>query len=79
MEIRRIDNNTYDVFMNTQWDEHTRVRKGRSSTYVLSGNKLPHPVLKELHSLLAPNMPVNYGQSPQQTVNNCAVLAGMRL
>lgn len=79
MEIRRIAPHVYDVFFNKQWDEHSRVRQGRSSTFVVSGNKLPHPVLKELHSLLAPNMPVNYGQSVEQTVNNCAVLAGMRL
>lgn len=74
MEIRRIDNNTYDVFMNTQWDEHSRVRKGRSSTYVVSGNKLPHALLKELHGILAPNMPINYGQGLLQTLDNCHIL-----
>jgi hypothetical protein len=78
MEIRRVDNNTYDVFQGRQWGTHTRVRKGRTNTYVLLGEKLPKGLLKFLHDILAPNMPVNYGQGLEVTLNNCATLAAMR-
>jgi hypothetical protein len=78
MEIRRIDFNTYDVFQGRQWDTHTRVRKGKHNTYVLLGEKLPKSLLKFLNDILAPNMPINYGQGLEITLNNCAVLAAMR-
>ena len=35
--IRRIDRNTYDVFVGKQWGTHSRIRQGRSSTFVLAG------------------------------------------
>ena len=75
MEIRRIDNNTYDVFSGTQWDKWSRVRQNRNGVYVVAGERLPHPELKELHSVLAPNMPINYGQRLETTLHNCAVVA----
>jgi len=69
--IRRIDNNTYDVFTGKQWGTHTRVRQGRSSTFVLAGERLPYNFLKHLHGVLAPNMPINYNQPHEQTLTNC--------
>ena len=78
MEIRRVDHRTYDVFQGKQWSTWTRVRQSRHNTYVLGGEKLGHQLLHFLHSILAPNMPVNYGQFLETTLHNCQVLASMR-
>jgi len=69
--IRRIDARTYDVFVGNQWSTHSRVRQGRSSTFVAQGERLPYAFLKHLHHILAPNMPINYGQSHETTIDNC--------
>ena len=69
-EIRRVNHNTYDLFTGKQWDEHVRGHKGRSSSYCLVG-WLPHAILRQLHEILDSSMPINYGQSHEQTLNNC--------
>jgi len=69
--IRRVDHNTYDVFLGNQWSDHTRIRAGRSSTFVVSGQRLPHPFLKYMHTVLHPSMPINYGQPHELTLDNC--------
>ena len=73
-EARRIDHNTYDIFMGTQWSSWIRVRQGRQGTYRLAGQRVDHQVLKELDTLLAPNMPVNYGQDMHTTMHNCMAI-----
>ena len=70
MDIRRVDFNTYDLFLNNGWDKHTRVRKGRSSTYVLAGERISHALLKDLDRILSPRFPINYGQSFEHTCFN---------
>jgi hypothetical protein len=70
MELRRIDNNTYDLFQGKGWDNHTRVRKGRSSTFVVTGEKLPRQELKQLHEVLHPTMPISYGQPLNEMLHN---------
>ena len=74
MEARRIDRNTYDVFFGKQFSPDgsgwSRVRQGRNSTYVLVGEKVDHPTLRWLHSVLAPNMPITYGQSIETMLHN---------
>lgn len=77
MEIRRISPFVYDVFTGKQWGTHSRVRQTRQGVYVMSGERLPHRVLKALADILAPNMPVNYGQTLDVTVQNCQMLASM--
>lgn len=62
IEARRIDRNTYDLFLGTQWSDWIRVRQGRSSTYRLAGMRVEHGLLKWLHEVLASNMPITYGQ-----------------
>lgn len=70
MEIRRVDHNTYDLFHGKGWNNWTRVRKGRSSTFGLQGQRIPHSEMKALDEVLHPRMPINYGQSLEQTINN---------
>lgn len=70
-EIRRVDHNTYDVFIGNQWSDHSRIRVGRSSAYVLSGLRLPYAFLKHMKAVCAANMPINYGQDHEQTLKNC--------
>ena len=70
-EIRRAGARTYDVFTGNQWDTWSRVQQGRSSTFIQAGEKLPYGFLKHLHGVLAPNMPINYGQSHDTTLTNC--------
>lgn len=80
MEIRRLDRNTYDVFFGNQWTDWVRVRQARSNTYVIGGSiKVGHSELRHLHNVLAPNMPINYGQRIEDTIRNCEVLASMGL
>ena len=62
IEVRRVGPYLYDLFMDNQWDAWSRVRKGRSSTFVTAGAKLPHAVLKALDEVLHPIMPITYGQ-----------------
>ncbi len=70
MELRRIDNHTYDVFEGKGWDNHVRVRKGRSSTYRVSGGRIARPTLHWLDDVLAPNMPITYGQTVHSMLSN---------
>jgi hypothetical protein len=69
-EARRINSNTYDIFFGNQWSDWVRVRQGRSSTYRLAGMHVPHPLLKWLHSVLAEDMPITYGQDMDTMINN---------
>ena len=62
IEARRVDNNTFDLFFGKQWGDHARVRKGRMGVYRLSGIRVDHETLKQLDAILAPNMPITYGQ-----------------
>jgi hypothetical protein len=72
-EIRRVSPTTYDIFSGNQWGTHSRIHRGRNNTHVTKGEKLPYSFLKHLHNVLAPNMPINYGQTHQQTLDNCFV------
>lgn len=70
LEIRRINKFTYDLFFGKGWDNWTRVHQGRSSTHRTHGEKLRKSVLKELDEVLAPNMPVTYGQTVEEMLHN---------
>ena len=76
--IRRFSHNTFDCFFGTQWDDHTRVRRGRHFTSHVSGARLPHATMKELHDILDVNMPINYNQTPYQTLANCVAIQESR-
>ena len=69
--VRRLDRNTFDVFTGTGWDNHTRIRVGRSSTYRLSGVQMPNQQFKATTELLAATMPITYAQEQEQTLENC--------
>jgi len=69
--IRRVGPYSYDVFQGNQWNEWSRVRQGRSSTFVTAGQPLPYQTLKELSKVLAPTMPINYNQPHDTTLNHC--------
>lgn len=76
MEIRRVDHNTYDLFQGKGWDNFTRIRKGRSSTFGVLGQRVPHAMLKDLHDILHPQFPINYGQTLGETLDNLAAIRG---
>lgn len=69
--VRRIDNNTFDVFTGAGWNNWTRMRTGRSSTFVVAGARLPREVFNYVVELLNPRMPINYELSQENTWNNC--------
>jgi hypothetical protein len=79
MEARRLDHNTYDIFFGTQFSPYgsgwTRVRQGRNGTYRIAGERVDHQTLRELDSLLAPNMPITYGQDMHTMSRNCYAIA----
>lgn len=75
IEARRIDNNTYDLFLGTQWSDWIRVRRGRSSVYRLAGMRVEHSLLKWLHDVLAPDMPITYGQDMNTMLVNMNAIA----
>jgi hypothetical protein len=70
VEARRINRNTYDLFFGKGWDNHTRVKQGKMSTYRVGGNHISKPELKDLHDVLAWNMPITYGQTVDEMLNN---------
>lgn len=76
--LRRVDHNTFDCFFGTQWGTWSRVRKGRSSTYRVAGEHLAKAALKELDLVLDTRMPINYNQSPYQTLANCVAIQESR-
>ncbi len=69
-EVRRLDRFTYDIFRGKGWDDHVRVHQGRSSTWRVSGGRISKPELRDWHDVLAPNMPVTYGQTVEQMLFN---------
>ena len=75
MEARRIDKSTYDIFFGKQWSDHVRVRQGKLNTYRISGMRVDHETLKDLHKVLAPNMPITYGQSMEEMYRNNLAIA----
>lgn len=77
-EARRIDRNTFDIFIGKQWGTWTRVRQGRNGTYVIAGQKVDHQTLRELNELVAPNMPITYGQDMHTTLHNCIAIEQTR-
>jgi hypothetical protein len=49
MVIRKVNNNTFDVFMSDQyWDDWTRVRVTRDGIYGVAGRRLTRAVLKQI-------------------------------
>ena len=74
-EIRRVSAYEYDVFVGNQWASWSRVKRAKHATFVLKGERLPHPFLKYLHTILHPHMPINMGQAQAVTLDNCALLA----
>jgi hypothetical protein len=74
IELRRVGPYVYDLFQGNQWETWSRVRKGRSSTFVLEGERLPHNMLKELDKILTPNMPITYGQDLETMLRNNEVI-----
>lgn len=59
MEIRKLNHNTFDIFMFQGWDGWSRVRLHRNKTnnrgvHVVSGKRLSKPLLKNLADLLHP-------------------------
>jgi len=70
IELRRISFNTYDLFMGTGWQNHSRVRRAKHDTYVMSGSRLPKPLLRDLHHILHPSLPITPGMTLEQTLNN---------
>jgi hypothetical protein len=78
IEARRIDHNTYDLFIGTQWSDWIRVRRGRNGTYRLVGIRVPKAVLHWLNDVLAPNMPINYGQDIECMLHNINAINATR-
>jgi len=70
IEVRRVNRFTYDLFLGKQWGTWARVRQGRSSTWQMAGEPLPKSLLRELHDVLHPTMPVSYGQTLGQMLFN---------
>lgn len=70
IEARRVDKNTYDLFFGKQWSDHARVRQGKFGVYRVSGMKVDHETLKALDHILAPNMPITYGQDLETMFRN---------
>lgn len=70
MELRRISWNTYDLFTGNGWNNVSRIRQSRTGVYVMAGERLPKPLLKELNELLFNWFPITPGMSLEQTVHN---------
>ena len=69
IEARRIDNNTYDLFLGKQWTDWIRVRQGRNGVYRLAGMRVDHGLLKWLNTVLARDMPITPGMDMNTMIN----------
>ena len=78
MEARRLDRNTWDIFIGKQWGDWIRVRLGRTGFYRVAGMKVDHALLRDLGTYLAPNMPITYGQNMQTMLNNNLAINGVK-
>lgn len=74
MEARRVARNVYDIFFGKQWVDHVRVRQTQHGTHRISGMKIPHSTLKDIDDILAPNMPITYGQTMQEMLVNNKII-----
>lgn len=87
IEARRVDRNTFDIFIGKQWSSHIRVRCNKQGLYRVSGmrlgsvvqednqtEKVDHNFLKRLNNIVAPNMPITYGQDMDTMYHNNMVI-----
>lgn len=70
MELRRIAHNVYDVFPDVGWNFHSRIKRAKHNTYVMFGFPIPKSVLKDLHEVLHPSLPITPGMSLERTLFN---------
>jgi hypothetical protein len=74
MEIRRVEKNVFDIFQGKGWDRWSRVKNARGNAFVVAGQRLPRHQLRELHDILFPYFPINYGQTVDHTVRNLGII-----
>jgi hypothetical protein len=70
IELRRVSHNVYDVFAGTGWGWHSRVKRGKHDTFVMFGVRIPKHILKDLHQVLHPTLPITPGMTLEQTLSN---------
>ena len=70
MELRRIDHNTYDLFQGNGWYNWTRIRKSKSNTYGILGQRIPHALMRDLNEALYPGLPLSHGATLEETIFN---------
>lgn len=70
IELRRISHNVYDVFAGKGWEWHSRIKRAKHDTFVMFGHRIPKQVLKDLHQVLHPNLPITPGMTLEQTLFN---------
>lgn len=87
IEARRVDNNTFDLFIGKQWSTYVRVRNNKHGVYRVSGMRLgtvvqeggesmkvDHNFLRSLNDIIAYNMPISYGQDIHTMYRNNMVI-----
>lgn len=69
-EIRRVTRNIYDVFSGKGWDNWSRLKQGRIGTFVQGGNRMTFSELRDWDEVLAPDIPITYGQPVEEMLFN---------
>lgn len=62
MEIRKLNHNTYDIFLFNGWENHTRIRCTRRGPYVVAGKRISRALLEKLESILVRGFKPTVGQ-----------------
>ena len=57
MFIKHNVRNEFDVFTGKGWGNWTRVRRGNVGAYGVAGQRLAHPVMREVSHLLEARIP----------------------
>lgn len=73
MEIRKVNNNVFDVFFGNQWSEWVRIRRIRNDRpfFPVTGNvKVSRETLQHLSDFVFIGFPVSHAQRFETTVHN---------
>ncbi len=62
MVIRKVNHNTFDVFMFSGWSGWSRVRKGKTGSFCVNGNRLTKETLGALDKLLHSRFTPDHGE-----------------
>lgn len=62
MEIRKLNHNTYDIFLFQGWEGWTRVKVTRNGVFGVAGKRISHALFKHLSQVLVRGFVPQHGR-----------------